>query len=471
MDSIESNNISKSISIIYDSQCDSLLSIECGQRMNTPNEKIESQTNSHIYSPAGTQTSTPNSNPRPKRTLFTDSLSPIESNTIIPKRHKSQTSNMSSTIESLQQLEYIKSLCILNYIKTYKSDPLVTEYIDSLLEYPEFCPIVPKEETIFEYADLKLNFDPPDELLVQVTTNFMSYFQLSYFKNHVVNATKEGKTMFNPKCDFFVPQFPLLPEQTLNDFTKAKKALVFHYQDYAVQGATFTKELLLIRIIKAIKDFVISSSPDSTDSNPHIKLVFSKCYLKSKVEFAKKYKIKNIDWTQRDDKVRHTVPFWRKQTIQIPPTKAVNKYAEALSEEIRAGKASFESKELKHEYMNFFDKPNSIIAEMNKIAQSSANELNYRASNGLTRTSSRTPTSNPPVFPGPSNRYTGQKRYFRGQRRSNTERGRGSFNNFSARRGTQGWNTNQNNIGFRRRSSQTENGVNIRGSDINHLID
>jgi hypothetical protein len=279
---------------------------------------------------------------------------------------------MVSVKDRLEDLDYINDLSALKFIDSYNSDPLVTEYINNLLEYPQCCPIVPSEEKILEYLDFPSTLVPPNELYVLLTTNFFSYFQVSYFKNNVQNATANGKTMFNPKCDFFMPQFPLVPEKVLNDMTRAKTAFVYHIQGYAVDGASFTRELLLLRNIKAIKDFVLSAEPGTLDTASHVKHIFSKGYVRAQLEFSNKYNVKNIDWNKREDKVRHTVPFWRKATIPVPPTTAYNKYAVSLSEDIRAGKISFRSEELKTEYRDFFSAPDAIISQMKSAVRNRA---------------------------------------------------------------------------------------------------
>ena len=366
---------SSSISVILDSQNEATSSnesLECGQRLSSPNVTLKevSSNSSNLYSPWPSCTSTPNQTRRPKRTMFSDSISPVTENTRIPKKRRPEKSTMADVCEKLKALPYINDISIMNFAKTYKTDPLVTEYADTLLQLPHCCPIMPTEDLLFEHAETQLNFIVPNDLYVHITTNFISYCQLSYFKNNVVNATAEGKTMFNPKCDFFIPQFPLVPEQTLNDMTRAKKALVFHFQDYAVQGAQFTRELLLIRNFKAITSFLTESGITDTDIQCQMKHIFAKGYIRAKLEFVAQYNVKFIDWKKREDKVRHTLPFWRSQTIKVPPIQPFNRFAVSLAENIKASKVSFVSEDLKTEYTNFFHKSEAIVDNMRSAVQS-----------------------------------------------------------------------------------------------------
>jgi len=239
----------------------------------------------------------------------------------------------------------------------------------------------------------------------------MSYFQLQYFQNNVVQATAEAKTMFNPKCDFFVPQFPLLPEKSLDDITRSKIAFVLLYQNSAVEGAQFTRELLLIRIIKDIRNFVNETSCKDVNTADAIKHIFSLGYMRAKIEFNLQYKIKNIDWGKREDKVRHTIPFWRKQTIKIPPTKPFNKYSVALAENIKTSKISFKSEELKDEYTKFFQNSEAVVKRMKTMTS-------LHSSPGIGY------VMHPPAGPSNSNshgqqQHQGRKLIYRGHRGQN----------------------------------------------------
>ena len=142
------------------------------------------------------------------------------------------------------------------------------------------------------------------------------------------------------------------------------------------------------------------------------------------MEFANKYNPKVIDWNYREDKVRHTIPYWRKNSIQIPPTKAYNKFAIALSEEIRAGKVSFDSEALKAEYENFFKKQTTIIEQMKRTAGSSSGEtvipeIQSSNTNNNMRNQARSGKSNFNRFQAPHNNYKTHRNFTRGQQKSN----------------------------------------------------
>jgi hypothetical protein len=213
----------------------------------------------------------------------------------------------------------------------------------------------------------------------------------------------------------------------------------------------------------------LHSLPEDPDTASHIKHIFSKGYMKAKVEFAKKYRIKAIDWSSRDDKVRHTVPFWRTKSIPVPPTEAYNKFALAISEDIRAGSTSFVSEELKMEYNNFFKKPEAIIANMKEKAQESADvgnpEVNLFSSpqirNDFGRPSSRNfEKSIRPDFTAPQNNRGGHRIFSRGHRR--ISRGRGSTSG-------QGWRSD--NVGVHRPVTPQQNYSKANTRNLNNLLD
>jgi hypothetical protein len=194
--------------------------------------------------------------------------------------------------------------------------------------------------------------EPPPSLFSEIITNFMSYFQLEYFHKNVADATLAKIALFNPSCNFHFPQFQLWPEFELNRVKEAKQAFANIIQGLSVKASKFQMELILIRIAKAILNFMTDYKVNESMKKIVFPKIFSIGYFIAKMEFSMVYPIKNVNWKERESKIRLTLPSWRKLNSP-PPTKAYNNYAYDISRKIAKGEVNFSGESVELEYSTF----------------------------------------------------------------------------------------------------------------------
>jgi hypothetical protein len=297
----------------------------------------------------------------PKRPLIPRSAPVKRKNIDTHNSYKKPKPDPIMNLSNITTLEYYNKLSIKNFIETYDSDVLVMEYVDKLLAFPTTPPIIPQESE----HDLYLNFKPgcqfPDKCTIELVTNFISYFQLNYFRHNVGSAIGSKTTLFNPKCNFHIPQFPLVPKKTLSKMHECKEQFVIFTQDHALQGSEFTRELLLIRNIHILGSFLNSQVANERDLHNHILHFFMISYLKARTEFSKVFNIKVIDWGNKEGKARLTEPAWRKVSPEEPPIKAHNKYASSLVQRIVSGQESFQVNDVRNAYLESQKQSSEVI--------------------------------------------------------------------------------------------------------------
>lgn len=135
----------------------------------------------------------------------------------------------------------------------------------------------------------KKSIEIPTDLATTIITKFMDYFQAKYFKNNVDGAVASNKKLFNPKSNFNIPNFKNLPEKVLQKFTTLKQAYVFNIQKEAAQATTFTFQLILLKILKHIKDFIKTRETDLNDQTEQdlIEYILPTNYFFALIEFPK----------------------------------------------------------------------------------------------------------------------------------------------------------------------------------------
>jgi hypothetical protein len=394
--------------------------IECGQKFSVSNFSFaQSDTSKDLFEatiienpefiPLDTSTPVKAKVPLSRKRKLRSSP---ETSEPVTKLIKGPTTEAPTKMEAaLKSLPFIKEISILGFLSDYDSDPLVREYVDSVLALEGFCPKIPPLETMETYLDFPAIEQLPAEVAVSVIQNFMSYFQLNYFRHNVGSATANNVTLFNPKCDFYIPQFQLVPQQTLNKIHDSKKDFVIFVQDHALDGAEFTKELLLIRSVKLMKQHFKTKLEHTEDVKEHVKASFASFYIKARMEFQKVFNVKNIDWEKREGKLKLTTPYWRKSDPHNPPTDAYNKYAVDIVSRILDGKESFDGNSVKLAYAN------------SKVK--SAEAVSHRSSQFPGKLTAQRDTTKPPEPQKDYNRPTLGSR----------ARGRGSFRGRGGSRG------------------------------------
>lgn len=234
--------------------------------------------------------------------------------------------NTESLKDQITAIDPTKSLAIYDFLDSINEDLLVQEYVEKFLGL-KILPIEPSKEIIDNWIK-RANTETVDlNYFKEAFTYFFSYFQLRYYLSNVSAACDTKKYLINPKIDLRIPQFNLLPSQTLLKFTNVKEACALHYQRYSLIGAKFSSQLILLRIC----DLIMKNVKENTTAAKEqlaFESIFALLYTKSKYEFIKEYRPKIIDWEQKESKVTHTLPAWRKIGAD-PPSLPFNKYAEA----------------------------------------------------------------------------------------------------------------------------------------------
>jgi len=229
--------------------------------------------------------------------------------------------------ELLLLLDPNKSLSIYTLLEYYQTDPLVKEYIDNIADL-KIMPKLPSKEDLIQTNSFEPKLQLQKSDFIGITTNMMTYFQSLYFSKNLDAADKRNIGIFNPKFNFKIPAYDLLPMSSLAFMGKAKEDFVLQTQRLALDGAAFQRELLLLRNFNFIKGKLDGLQND--DLEAHIKHFSNISIMKAQIEFTDKYKVKVIDWDSRDTKVTFSVPGWRKRK-EGPPIEPRNFCAKSLA--------------------------------------------------------------------------------------------------------------------------------------------
>lgn len=326
-------------------------------------------------------------------------------NEAIPDLDESDEDLEMSNLADIEELNELKRkvkildpeslLCIHEYIESYQTDCLVREYTDNLLEL-EYLPIVPSDEIMKAQLKGEEDLQIPTELSKTLLNNYICALQTRYFHNQTKEATAFSVTLFNPRMNFFFPQFALYPAETMKKMTELKTAFVIHMQDQAWEGSKFPYELLLLRNMKIIKESL--KGEDSTISAETLKLkqysVAAMMYLKATMEIVREYNVKTTDWEHREGKVIHSEPQWRKVSPDVPPEARSNYYANKIKTRVDEGKEVMNEKLTLRDYEVFLSQSKSKIAKANR---------NFSKSNGKSKSqSSGHKKTAPPAKQGPA---------------------------------------------------------------------
>jgi len=228
-------------------------------------------------------------------------------------------------------------------------------------------------------------------------------------------------------------------------------------QKTAFDGTRFQCELILSRIYLCILEFLqtIKGNKDEKNIFMHILAI---SYFKGKVEFFKKYPMKNIDWTSRETKVRHVVPSWRQSDSDpAPPTHS--HLAQAIMFRIDNGFESLEGTAVKVELKEAIENKNSMYVppkNHNRLNNSHQRNGSYSNNNNNNR--------------GRSNHSRGNSTHYR----NNTNQNRITTHPFKGHTSQGNGNNQRNNHTRGSTNNKRRNGnTNRRGSfrqnsQINH---
>ena len=270
---------------------------------------------------------------------------------VVENSGKKSKINIADISESLLIHDSEKLLCIHKFVKSYTTDVLVTEYVDLFLKN-QVIPILPDTSVIEEWLMKESAREAETEVLSKLTTNFISYLQIKYFQNNTMNATAQKVHMFNPKSDFWIPQFTLLPLQSLEEFTELKKTFAICLQTSACKATDFSLQLILLRNI----ELIVTNSQSEDNLRDEIEYNLAIAYTKAMMEFTKEFKPKIIDWTVKKSKIRNSLPKWRTDDSKKPPAEPFNVYAKKIEKRYADGAEKTRGSEVKTELDNFLKK-------------------------------------------------------------------------------------------------------------------
>lgn len=261
--------------------------------------------------------------------------------------------------ELIEILDQTKSLAIYDYIKQYNTCPLVKNFVDIFLKH-EMLPILPPQEVVSSWLKHEVNIEVPTDLQKSLIDKFLSYFKVRYFNMNLTKANQHEKEVFQPKNNFWIPCFELLPETTHLDLHQLKSKYVREVQLASVKGTSFSQQHFILRIYDEIFEFIDNHVKiDSQSSRKKVmEYIISIAFTTAKMEYVKTRQVKNIDWEtykSKDDNI--VLPKWRKENT-IPPLNKTSFMSEHISELIDNKEINFngsdtlkrEEEFLHHEY-------------------------------------------------------------------------------------------------------------------------
>ncbi|CAL8135973.1 unnamed protein product [Orchesella dallaii] len=202
--------------------------------------------------------------------------------------------DFSSALE--QQLTVIdseKSLEVLKYIHSVRTDVVVKDYIDKILEL-NFFPTIPQQEEFEAIHNKKTVQLLTETCSADVVSLLMLFCQSRYFSNNMGDALKHRKSVLNVKASLHMPGFMRLPEDILVNMTSLKQSLAIQIQALLYEGSQFFQEHLLVECAHKIYIEIKGSVEDSilkAETSNHIDLHF----VKAQIEFMKVFNMKDID--------------------------------------------------------------------------------------------------------------------------------------------------------------------------------
>lgn len=277
-----------------------------------------------------------------------------DSENLPTKRSNRITMSIDDRKEIINLLDPEGTLCILNYMNLYQNDPLVRDYVDTLLQ-TKFVPILPNQETINSWLKHDVIISTPPDLMKQLVNNFMKYFQNKYHRNNLQNANDANVHLFNPKNDFWIPNFELLPQQTLETLTNLKKKYVEDVQKESCKGSDFMVQLLILRNVRYILGHINEEAPLESDEEKDnmTQYILAMAYSTAKIEFPKVFNVKLLDFSKFTDRVKHSEPKWRTEDPQNIPKDSTSRLATNLVERIDNNQIIFSGEAVANEHEQF----------------------------------------------------------------------------------------------------------------------
>lgn len=258
--------------------------------------------------------------------------------------------------EAISLIDINHQLAIYQYINMYHQDVMVKVFVDQVIEY-KILPILPSCEILKEWLSHDNIPKISDSSMCLLVDNFMKYFRLKYFNNNISKATENGKAVFNPKNNFFIPEFNFLPLKCHQEMNEAKTKYVQEVQNASVRGTQFLIQTFVLRNIDIIMQFIVNTEKVELQSEKQriLEYTLATAYTTAKMAFAKEYQIKVIDWTSYESKGKDTLPKWRKETDNVePPQPSTAHFSKPIIQAIEKGNYK-EGKALAKQYDEFLN--------------------------------------------------------------------------------------------------------------------
>jgi len=236
----------------------------------------------------------------------------------------------------------IEELEITKYVKHIDSDPIVSEIVHFIVENPTFLPIAPDLKSMNKTLSFhpKVNLD--NDTLKICMSNMFSYFEVCYFQNNLIKACEHDIALFSPTVGLHIPQFNVLAEFYFTRVTGIKQSMALQIQKITSETIKIQTELFFCRTLKAIIDD-LSKKISTRDQiwEQHINHFLTVSYCKGKVEVFSVFPAKDIDWKTKQSKVRHTLPYWRKDNNGNTPEQTNNRFTQGIFRQIDQGILEF----------------------------------------------------------------------------------------------------------------------------------
>lgn len=271
--------------------------------------------------------------------------------------------------ELISLLDSKRQLVIYDYLDFYNKDVLVKCFVDMFLEY-KVIPVLPPPDVIDLWLSHNLQIEVSNDLMKKLVNNFIKYFQTKYFNNNVNNANQEGKLLFNPKTNFWIPGFSEFPEKDIEKLNEAKFTYAREVQNTSSKGTAFVLQNRILRIIDWTMQFIQRTLKitDDEEKTKHLEYIMAMAYKTAMMEFPAAYRPKVIDWSAFKSKGTTSIPNWRSEN-KPPPEDNISIYSKTALQKIDNGDIQFNGTAISEKNNQFMQKSSSTIQRSTQQSQ------------------------------------------------------------------------------------------------------
>jgi len=252
-----------------------------------------------------------------------------------------------------------KELCVYDYFDRKDDDPVVSEYIENLIQlgFVIQLPELPTEDNPNKTVHCEVGSEISVRCRQLVTPLLMSYFQTRNFNKNMSSAIEHKKVLANPQMKLFMPAFQFSPLQNLEDVTQLKQMFALKVQELHCKSAEFIAEFLILRAGVIIHNELKETINDTAKLKSEVQNHFSVMYLKCLLEFTRKFRGKETNFADYESKLRHSESKWRKTEGAAPPL-TKNHYATDFIRKLEKNEVDLRPGSVAEEFNNFMKKGN-----------------------------------------------------------------------------------------------------------------